>query len=133
MRLGRLPGSTSAFGHIGPMPEQMPPPLPVQTRVRFSWGLILTLWLLCFVASAFGDDHKVSACKLDSPKFTAGIEDTSSGHPVQDQTFVRIAYDAKYIYVCFDCRDSQPDKVMARETIRDSKYQNQSNGETEDN
>jgi hypothetical protein len=103
--------------------------------------------MLCFVASTHADDHKVSAVKVDSPKFAGviddpawgqaptitGFVDQASGHPVQDQTIVRIAYDAKYIYVAFDCRDSQPDKIMARETIRDSKYQNQTNGETEDN
>jgi hypothetical protein len=94
-----------------------------------------------------GQDHKVAAFKLDTPKTLAGIDDPgwgkaatvtgfvdlASSHLVQDQTFCKIAYDDKFIYVVFDCRDSQPDKITARETVRDSKYQSQTNGETEDN
>jgi len=104
--------------------------------------------MLFVVASAYGQDHKVAALKLQAPpKMGVGIDDPSwaqaptvtgfvdyvSGHTVQDQTVVRIAYDDKYIYIGFDCHDSNPSLVTARETVRDAKFQNQNNGETEDN
>ncbi len=95
--------------------------------------------------------HFVQAVKIDPPKTecdltdpawakapsVTGFVDVANNHLVTDQTFVKIGYDEKYLYAIFDCRDSQPDKIVARETVRDSKYQNQSNqsgnGETEDN
>ena len=62
--------------------------------------------------------------------------DRVTGAVASDQTIAYITYDAKNIYVAFDCRDSQPDQVMARETIRDSKYsglQNMESPNKEDN
>jgi hypothetical protein len=60
--------------------------------------------------------------------------DRQQGTGGPDQTVVRLLYDEKYIYVSFHCRDSQPDKIVARETVRDSKYANpNSSGNTEDN
>ncbi len=56
--------------------------------------------------------------------------DREQGSVATDQTVAYIAYDAHYIYVAFDCHDSQPDRVEARETIRDSKYAGQQNGES---
>ncbi len=41
-----------------------------------------------------------------------------SGIPPQEQTTARIAHDAKYIYVAFDCKDSQPDKITAQQVKR---------------
>jgi hypothetical protein len=45
--------------------------------------------------------------------------DSQNGTPVQDQTTAYIVYDAKYIYLAFDCRESEPDKIYARETLQD--------------
>lgn len=60
--------------------------------------------------------------------------DQSTGAKVADQTVTYLAYDEKNVYVAFDCLDAQPDKIVARETVRDSKYQQASlTGNTEDN
>src|SRR5436309_2144310 len=48
--------------------------------------------------------------------------DRQSGSQGIDQTVARILYDDKYIYVSFYCHESLPDKIVGRETIRDSKY-----------
>ncbi len=37
-----------------------------------------------------------------------------------DQTEAFLLYDKQYIYVYFHCRDSRPDGIVARETVRDS-------------
>jgi len=69
---------------------------------------------------------------------TAAVADTfidqTTGQAPADQTIARILYDDKAIYVAFECKDSQPNSITARETVRDSKYQ-QTNGpgDTEDN
>ncbi|MFN8221027.1 MAG: sugar-binding protein [Fimbriimonadales bacterium] len=56
--------------------------------------------------------------------------DRVTGAPVDDQTTAYIAFDEKYIYVAFRCRDSQPDRIMARETIRDHKYANRNSDDS---
>jgi hypothetical protein len=58
-----------------------------------------------------------------APKAETFYDRQSGSHEI-DQTVARILYDDKYIYVSFYCRDSQPDKILGRETIRDSKYAN---------
>lgn len=50
--------------------------------------------------------------------------DRVNGDIVSDQTIAKMMYDSKYIYIAFDCKDSQPNLVQARETVRDSKYAN---------
>lgn len=47
---------------------------------------------------------------------------------VPDQTTAYLLYDDLYIYVAFYCKDSEPDKLVARETIRDS-YFHSGNGD----
>jgi hypothetical protein len=61
--------------------------------------------------------------------------DDQNGHPVADQTTVALLYDDTYIYVAFWCKDSHPEGIVARETVRDTKYQGSNNGfqNTEDN
>lgn len=59
-----------------------------------------------------------------------GFIDIATNAPAKEQTTAYLAYDEKNIYVAFDCKDSMPDKVTARETVRDSKYQNQQSGNT---
>jgi hypothetical protein len=49
--------------------------------------------------------------------------DRSQGSPAPDQTEAWLLYDSKFIYVAFHCHDSQPDKIVGRETVRDQKYQ----------
>ena len=41
--------------------------------------------------------------------------DQQTGAIATDQTIAYILYDDKYIYVAFACKDSQPDKITARE------------------
>lgn len=63
-------------------------------------------------------------CWKTAPKAEA-FTDIQNGSPVADQTTSYVLYDEKYIYCAFDCRDSQPDKIVARETVRDAKFQGQ--------
>lgn len=62
-----------------------------------------------------------------------GFIDVASGLPVDDPTTVSILYDDKYIYLAFDCKDSRPDAIAARETVRDTKFQSRGDQNTEDN
>src|SRR5437667_5902107 len=48
--------------------------------------------------------------------------DPQTGKPVADQTTAMILYDDKNIYVAFIAKDSQPDKITARETIQDYRF-----------
>ena len=41
-----------------------------------------------------------------------------SGSPAAEQTTAWLGYDDKNVYVAFDCRDSQPDKIVAQQTKR---------------
>jgi hypothetical protein len=50
--------------------------------------------------------------------------DPQSGKPVPDQTEAFLLYDKKYVYVAFYCHDSQPDAIVARETVRDANMEN---------
>ncbi|MDE2125195.1 MAG: carbohydrate binding family 9 domain-containing protein [Armatimonadetes bacterium] len=61
--------------------------------------------------------------------------DEQNDRPAPDQTVAMVVYDSRCIYVAFRCTDNQPASITARETVRDSKYQNQNNGsyDTEDN
>jgi len=60
-----------------------------------------------------------------------GFVDIATNAPGKDATTAWICYDDKNIYVAFDCQDGEPDKVTARETVRDSKFQiQQGNGST---
>lgn len=58
--------------------------------------------------------------------------DRRTGAVAPDQTTAYLLYDAKYIYVGWDCRDQDPAGVTGRETVRDSRYQGQG-GDSEDN
>lgn len=85
-------------------------------------------------APVIDGDLSDAAWKL-APHVTT-FTDYMTGDGVADQTIVSVLYDEKNIYVAFECRDSHPEAVRARETVRDSKFQN-SNGNgpfnTEDN
>ena len=59
-----------------------------------------------------------------APKAT-GFLDAVSGSPADDQTTVSILYDEKYIYIAFDCKDTHPEAITARDTVRDTKFQKQ--------
>jgi len=60
--------------------------------------------------------------------------DRANGTVAVEQSVAYITYDKQYIYVAYECLDSEPDKVDARETIRDSKYATRSdNPNQEDN
>ena len=53
-----------------------------------------------------------------APKATVFV-DRQNGTIPADQTMAWILYDEKYINVAFHAKDNQPDKITARETIRD--------------
>jgi hypothetical protein len=76
------------------------------------------------------DGDLSDACWQTAPKAETFVDD-QNGVPVEDQTTVYLLYDATYIYIGFRCRDSHPEGIVARETVRDSKYQGNYN--TEDN
>lgn len=40
--------------------------------------------------------------------------------PAEEQTIVYVAYDKDYLYIAFNCLSSQPDKIVANLTVRDS-------------
>ena len=46
--------------------------------------------------------------------------DHQTGKPAPDQTTAWLLYDKSYIYVAFHCQDSQPEAIVARETVRDA-------------
>jgi hypothetical protein len=48
--------------------------------------------------------------------------DIQNGNPVAEQTSAALLYDEKYLYVSFHAKDSQPNKIVAREVIRDYKF-----------
>jgi len=68
----------------------------------------------------------------EAPKASVFV-DRQNGRVVADQTIAYILYDEQSIYVAFHCKDSEPDQITARETIRDSQYQGNSNEDSEDN
>jgi Carbohydrate family 9 binding domain-like/Domain of unknown function (DUF5916) len=62
-----------------------------------------------------------------------GFVDRQNGTGVPDQTIASLLYDEKFLYIAFRCRDSQPEKIVARETVRDQKFQRGDSGDNEDN
>ncbi len=48
--------------------------------------------------------------------------DVQNGSVVSEQTTAYLAYDDKYLYVGFLCKDSNPSQITARETVQDHKY-----------
>lgn len=59
--------------------------------------------------------------------------DRQNGTSVPDQTIAYLLYDDKYLYIAFHCKDSQPARIVARETVRDQKFQSGASGDNEDN
>ncbi len=53
--------------------------------------------------------------------------DPQTGKPTPDQTEVYLAYDSTAIYVGFYCHDTQPDRIVARETVRDAELDKDDN------
>jgi len=62
-------------------------------------------------------------CWQKAPK-TTDFVDMLLDKIVLDQTVVYLLYDDANIYIAFHCYDSQPDKIVARETKRDGSYWN---------
>ncbi len=58
----------------------------------------------------------------------AGFVDLQNGSLVADQTTTYLLYDEKNIYIGFECLDSHPEGIVGRETVRDTKFQQNSNG-----
>ena len=99
------------------------------------------------VASATSKRH-LRAVRTDTPPVLKGdlsdpiwqqgakaetFVDLQNGNPVTDQTTTYLLYDSKYIYIGFDCKDTHPEAIVARETVRDSKYQQSNNGNNQNN
>lgn len=65
-------------------------------------------------------DGDLSDAAWKSAATAVTFYDGRSGKPVADQTVAYLISDKKYLYVGFACADSQPDAIVARETIRDA-------------
>lgn len=103
-------------------------------RIILTWTCLVSI---AFAQSQFTKRHIV-AVKTDAPPKIDGdlsdpcwqkapkaekFVDIQNGNLVTDQTSVWILYDEKFIYVAFDCRDTHPEGIVARETVRDMKFQ----------
>ena len=67
------------------------------------------------------DGDLSDACWKTAPSVT-GFLDIQNGNTVADQTVAYAIYDDKYLYFAFECRDSKPDAIVARETVRDALF-----------
>ena len=76
------------------------------------------------------DGDLSDACWATAPTAET-FTDGQNGNLVADGTTAQILYDEKFLYVSFKCKDSQSDKIVARETVRDTQYQG--NGTDDDN
>lgn len=65
-------------------------------------------------------DLSDAAWKL-APMATTFV-DIQNGNPVAEQTTASLLYDDKYLYVSFYAKDTQPNKIIAREILRDYKF-----------
>src|SRR5262249_47685339 len=65
------------------------------------------------------DGDLTDPCWKSAPKAETFVDRPRSVR-APDQTTAWIVYDEKAIYVAFYCKDSQPDQIVGRETIRDS-------------
>jgi hypothetical protein len=112
--------------------------------VRFWACFFLCLFLVRLSWAQDGSRRELPAVKFDvPPKIDGDITDdvwkkvdpvtefwdNQQGQKVTEQTHVRIGYDAKFIYVAFDVKDSKPDLVTAKETLEDSRFSNGSFGQ----
>jgi hypothetical protein len=109
---------------------------------RFVYWLILFLCLLTLSTKAHTEGNlysrrEIPAVQTKTPPVIDGLLedaawktapraekffDPKRDEPVADQTVAYLLYDNLYIYVAFDCKDSEPEKIVARETIRDSYF-----------
>jgi len=104
---------------------------------RNMFFVVILIIIFCFVSQAMGQSQPKSIpsvrtttppqidgklddpCWQEAPKATDFV-DQFFDKIVDDQTIAYILYDDENIYVAFHCYDSQPDKIVARETKRDS-------------
>ncbi len=61
-----------------------------------------------------------------------GFTDQQARKLAPDQTIAYLAYDDKFLYVAFDCKDSQPEGIVGREIVRDARYQRDGAEQSED-
>lgn len=50
--------------------------------------------------------------------------DPQTSRPIADQTVAYVLYNKDCIYIAFHCQDSQPERIFARETVRDADLEN---------
>ncbi|MBI1331994.1 MAG: hypothetical protein GC165_03850 [Armatimonadetes bacterium] len=67
-------------------------------------------------------DGKMNPGEWDEAFETSTFLDRATTKPPSDKTEAWIGYDRKGIYIAFYCHDSQPDKIVAREIIPNSKF-----------
>ena len=73
-------------------------------------------------------DGDLSDAAWQSAPLAEKFYDRLAGGIAPEQTACRILSDAKNIYISFYCKDSDPASIMARETVRDSKYTSSNDG-----
>jgi len=104
---------------------------------KANFCIIALIITFCFISQAIGETQprSVEAVKtLDPPQIDGKLDDPCWQEApkatdfidqffdtaVEDQTIAYVLYDDENIYIAFQCFDSQPDKILARETKRDS-------------
>jgi len=106
------------------------------SKIMFSITMLVIIF--CFISQSMGQTAEIKSiravrttippqidgklddpCWQEAPKATDFV-DQFFNTVVEDQTIAYILYDDENIYVAFHCFDSQPDKIVARETKRDS-------------
>jgi hypothetical protein len=104
-----------------------------QLGIRRAWLLALALGSLFTAATAAEpvaiyktDVSPVIDGKLDEPLWQQATRfddfitfKPDYGKPTSEKTVVLVAYDRKYLYFAFDCRDSDPSKIKAAMSKRD--------------
>jgi Carbohydrate family 9 binding domain-like/Domain of unknown function (DUF5916) len=71
-------------------------------------------------------DGDLSDTAWQSASVAETFYDRLKGNPTTDDNATKayFLYDDTYLYVAFSCKDSQPDQITARETVRDSRFNN---------
>ena len=69
-------------------------------------------------------DGDISDAAWQSASPVETFYDPLKGAPMTDETKAYFVYDDSYLYVAFSCKDSQPDQIVARETVRNSRFNN---------
>ncbi|MEQ1932667.1 MAG: carbohydrate binding family 9 domain-containing protein, partial [Fimbriimonadaceae bacterium] len=115
--------------------------------MRHLMPILLLLSVASVIQGQEGTKRPLQAVKLEAPPSidgdiseevwkkiepVTGFWDAQQGRIVDEQTIVRIGYDAKFIYVSFELQDTKPQEITAAETQEDSRFANDNGNLAED-